>query len=151
LALGDGPNREALIERATDLVSAGVLEFPRPRLEVLPIVAESDVGILLTDPRVAMEGCSNSIMEYMACGLPVVCTDCGGNPELVVEGQTGYLVPPSDASAVSAALQQLRAGSERGRAMGEAGRRRQLEMLSVPAMVQGWVSAYEWAISKAPR
>ena len=145
LALGSGPDRETLIESASDLVSAGIMEFPEAGLEALPIIAGADVGVLLTDARVAMEGCSNSIMEYMACSLPVVCTDRGGNPELVVNGRTGYLVPPSDAVAVSDALRRLRGSSARARSMGHAGRRRQLEMLSVQAMVDGWMSAYEWA------
>jgi glycosyltransferase involved in cell wall biosynthesis len=145
LAVGDGPDRPALIECASDLVSAGVLEFPEVARDVLPIVADADIGVLLTDVRVAAEGCSSSITEYMACRLPVVCTACGGNPELVLDGRTGYLVPPSDAPAVAGALRRLRGSSARARSMGDAGRQRQLELFSVRAMVDGYVSAYESA------
>ncbi len=86
VAVGDGPERATLLAEAADLVDAGVMEFPEGGLEVLPLIAAADIGVLVTDPRYHAEGCSNSIMEYMACGLPVVCTDSGGNPELVPTG-----------------------------------------------------------------
>lgn len=50
----------------------------------------------MTDEREHSEGCANSIMEYMACALPVVCSDGGGNPELVVQDATGYLIEAGD-------------------------------------------------------
>ena len=52
-----------------------------------------DVGLLLNDTRYGMEGISNAIMEYMALGVPVVATNAGGNPEIVQDGESGFLVP----------------------------------------------------------
>jgi glycosyltransferase involved in cell wall biosynthesis len=148
IAVGHGPDRDRLMREAADLVSGGVLTFPPGGIEVLPIVASADIGVLLTNVSVHAEGCSNSIMEYMACGLPVVCTDCGGNPELVEEGRTGHLIPPSADKMLAARLRELRDEPARARLMGEAGARRLREAFSVQAMVGGYVSAYDWACSR---
>src|SRR5690606_8628322 len=83
IAVGSGPERDELIAESADLVDSGLIEFCEPGLEVLPLVASADIGVLLTNSPDFAEGCSNSILEYMACGLPVVCTASGGNPELV--------------------------------------------------------------------
>jgi glycosyltransferase involved in cell wall biosynthesis len=143
IAMGDGPDRDALISGAADLVSAGVLAFPPGVLEALPAIADSDVGVLLTDPDNHAEGVSNSIMEYMACGLPVVCTDSGGSPELVEDGVTGFLVTPKDAGAVVSALRTLRDDPERAREMGREGRRRLEARFSVETMTASYVAVYE--------
>ena len=55
------------------------------------------------------EGLSNTILEAMASGLPVVATRVGGNPELVEEGHTGQLVPPADPVAMAAAIVSIAA------------------------------------------
>jgi glycosyltransferase involved in cell wall biosynthesis len=143
VALGDGPDRDALMSGAADLVNAGVVTFPPSVLEALPAIADADVGVLLTDTDThAAEGCSNAIMEYMACGLPVVCTDSGGNPELVEDGVTGFLVTPKDVGAVVSALRTLRDDPERAREMGREGRRRLEARFSVETMVASYVAVY---------
>ena len=116
--------------------------------DVLPIVAAADIGVLLTNADIAAEGCSNTLMEYMACGLPVVCTDTGGNPEVVLEGRTGHLVPPAGVQALAARLRELRERPDEARTLGEAGRQRLLERFSVAAMVEGFVDAYDWALRR---
>jgi glycosyltransferase involved in cell wall biosynthesis len=151
VAMGDGPHRDALRSEAADLVEAGVMEFPAGGLEVLPAIAAVDVGVLLTDPRIHAEGCSNSIMEYMACGLPVVCTDSGGNPELVENGVTGFLVAPRDTEAVVSALSTLRADPARAREMGREGRRRLQARFTVEAMVAGYLAAYGSLLGRSGR
>jgi glycosyltransferase involved in cell wall biosynthesis len=143
IAMGDGPDRAALRVEAADLIDSGVMQFPEPGLEVLPTVASSDIGVLLTDPTYLAEGCSNAIMEFMACGRPVVATDSGGNRELVTEGVSGMLVPPRDAAGVVAALRSLAADPDRARAMGSAGRARLERDFTVPAMTAGFVDIYE--------
>jgi starch synthase len=63
-------------------------------------------------------------LEAMACGTPVVASRVGGIPEVVVDGETGWLVEPGDATALGQALREALADPERARRMGEAGRRR---------------------------
>jgi glycosyltransferase involved in cell wall biosynthesis len=56
----------------------------------IPIVKHFSVGILCSES----EGLSNAVIEYMGCGKPSVCTNVGGNPEAITEGESGFLVPP---------------------------------------------------------
>ncbi len=145
--VGEGADRAQLMAATADLASEGVVEFPEPRLEVLGHVLSADAGVLMTDPAWAQEGCSNTIMEYMACGLPVVCGDGGGNREVVVDGTTGFVIAPSDAQELAARLAFLRENESERRAMGEAGRRRIREAFSTEQMVAGFLRVYENALS----
>ena len=81
---GQEEDRASFMKLAEDLVAAGVADLPQAGLEVLPYLREANVGVLLSASNFK-EGISNSIMEYMACELPVVCSDSGGNRELVVD------------------------------------------------------------------
>ena len=106
-------------------------------------IRASHVGLLMSAPAELAEGCPNSIMEYMACGLPVVCTDSGGNREVVLEGRTGLIVPPLDPSAVVNALRILAQDPETARRFGQAGRERIRTAFSTREMVAKTVSVYE--------
>jgi glycosyltransferase involved in cell wall biosynthesis len=143
VAIGDGPERGTLMSEASDLVEAGVLEFAQGGLEALPAIAVADIGLLLTNPAFHAEGCSNSIMEYMACGLPVVCTDSGGNPEIVLDGVSGLLVAPRDVGALVSALRALGSDPSLARRMGQEGRRRIEGLFTVDAMVERYVTIYK--------
>jgi glycosyltransferase involved in cell wall biosynthesis len=142
LLVGEGPLRASLEACAGDLVAAGIVEFLRPGLEVLPIVARADVGVLMTNDAAHAEGCSNSIMEYMACGLPVVCSDGGGNRELVEDGVTGYVVPSGDSRALADRLETLRSARQSAE-LGASGRERLLRDFSLERMVGAYVSIYD--------
>lgn len=146
VAVGSGPSRDLLMTEADDLVDAGTIEFIDGGLEVLSVVAAADIGVLLTNSPAYAEGCSNSIMEYLACGLPVICTHSGGNPELVEDEVTGLLVPPGDQEALASALRTLRDDTVRRREMGREGRRRLLSRLTVEEMTAGFVAAYRLAL-----
>jgi len=145
--LGDGPERERLVAEAGDLRARGVVEFVDPGFEVLPLVAAADAGVLMADETRNREGCSNAIMEYMSCALPVVCSDGGGNPELVLDGETGFVVPPGDPDALAAALSRLVDKPDLARRFGDAGRRRTLEEFSIERLVRGMERVYWEALS----
>jgi glycosyltransferase involved in cell wall biosynthesis len=127
---------------AQDLVDSGIVQFPEPRLEVIDLLAQSDVGVLMTNPLIWAEGISNSIMEYMACGLPVVCADSGGNREIVLDGQTGFIIPPRDARALADRLIFLYEHPEQAAQMGAAGKHRILTCFSVEKMIEQTLAIY---------
>ena len=146
--MGSGTDRERLITRCAELIEAGTVRIMDGGLEVMPVLAAADIGVLLTDPRYHAEGLSNSIMEYMACGLPVVCTDSGGNREVVSDGDTGLLVPPRDSGAVVDALCRLLDDPVEARRFGEAGRERIRTEFSTQGMVANTVAVYESVIGR---
>ena len=145
--VGDGPDRPRLQRAARGLVDAGVVSFPQPGLEVLDVVGQADVGVLMSNPKLHYEGISNSIMEYMALGLPVVCSDGGGNPELVLDGMTGFIVPPADGASLGERLIYLRSHRDECAAMGAAGRARVLTEFSVATMVDRMLDVYAEAMT----
>jgi glycosyltransferase involved in cell wall biosynthesis len=97
------------------------------------------------------EGLGTVYLEAMACGCPVVASTAGGTPESVLDGQTGLLVPPRNASATAEALDRLLADRAlRGR-MGEAGRRRIEEYFTMERFTERILSVYEKAIARSDR
>ncbi len=89
------------------------------------------------------EGISNTILEAMASGLPVVATNVGGNPELVVENETGLLVAADDPAAMAQALQQYAGNADQRSAHGAAGRRRIEQHFMLEHMVEKYLSVYD--------
>jgi glycosyltransferase involved in cell wall biosynthesis len=81
------------------------------------------------------EGISNTILEAMACGVPVVASRVGGNPELVRDGIDGTLFPAGDAAALAACLEMYLGNDEMCRERGRNGRERVLAGFSVAKMV----------------
>ena len=89
------------------------------------------------------EGISNTILEAMASSLPVVATNVGGNPELVVENETGKLVPADDPVSMANALNDYVLNADRRSAHGAAGRRRVEEQFLLVHMVEKYLSVYD--------
>jgi L-malate glycosyltransferase len=106
--------------------------FTGERSDVSAILGQVTMSVL---PSLS-EGLSNSLMEAMAAGLPVVATDVGGNPEIVSDGETGILVPPKDAAALSQAMIRVLESSELARRFGEAGRERVMRNFSLESTVK---------------
>lgn len=115
---GEGELKDTTQQLAVDL-GIGDRTFFIGRCEnVAGLLAISDVCVLSS----RAEGFSNSIIEYMAAGRPVVATDVGGAREAVVHGQSGYLVPAGDYEQMAAYTISLLLDRERARSMGERGR-----------------------------
>ncbi len=89
------------------------------------------------------EGISNTLLEAMATGLPVIATDVGGNAELVVDAHTGTLVPSADPGRLADAMQALLDDPARAAAFGRAGRERVQSQFSLDAMVRAYLSLYD--------
>ncbi len=86
-------------------------------------------------------------LEAMACGTPVVASRVGGIPEVVVDGETGWLVPPGDPAALAEALRVSLADPTRARRMGEAGRRRVEAHFSWDRIAEHTLAVYRDAIA----
>jgi glycosyltransferase involved in cell wall biosynthesis len=93
------------------------------------------------------EGFSNAIIEAMAASLPVVATSVGGNAEAVQDGVSGFLVPPEDPDALSAAILQLLSDPSKARTMGAEGRSLVEERFTIEAMMNQTASAYRNLLS----
>lgn len=87
--VGDGAERGRLEREASECGVAGAVRFWGERTDIAGLLGCVDAGALVPDGN---EGRSNSILEYMAAGLPVMASDCGGNRELVEDGATGRLI-----------------------------------------------------------
>ena len=96
------------------------------------------------------EGISNTILEAMATGLPVVAASVGGNPELVVDGATGTLYEPDRERALEEALLPYLTDPALGKAHGEAGRVRAVQNFSLDAMVQRYLDLYDDLLDTGP-
>jgi glycosyltransferase involved in cell wall biosynthesis len=88
--------------------------FLGDRRDIPAVLASLDISVLPS----SSESLSNVILESMAAGLPVVAARVGGNPELVRDGETGFLVPSEDDQAFAAALQRLLENSDLRAAFG---------------------------------
>jgi len=137
--IGDGPLRgeaQALLHAAR---AEHLAWLPGERADIPEIMRGLDVFVL---PSLA-EGISNTILEAMASGLPVVATWVGGNPELVIEGKTGMLVPSANPVAMADAISCYFADPEKCKRDGQAGRKRIEERFSMEAMVNGYLAVYD--------
>ncbi len=138
--VGEGPLRrkvEAQIERA-GLRSQIRLHGGLPRLEVIKLMATADVAVIASNPTQAgrQEGIPVTLMEAMACGLPVVATAITGIPELVDSGISGLLVPAGDPTALADALQALGRDPGLREKMGRAGREKVVREFNLQVNVQ---------------
>lgn len=144
LLIGDGPLRVEAIELLKKHQLLQYAWLPGERTDIAGVLRSLDIFVL---PSQA-EGISNTILEAMATGLPVVATKVGGTPELVKDGETGLLVPHSNPDAMAGALLQLVADKEKRLKLGENGYKSVLENFSIFAMVNKYTEVYDSLINK---
>lgn len=105
LLVGDGDERKQLEKLAVELGVEQKVKFLGFQKDIRSILWAADVFV--HSPTTFPEGLSVAILEAMAAGLPVIATPVGGIPEIVRHGETGWLVPPNDATALAEALKCL--------------------------------------------
>ena len=137
--VGDGPLRPQVEH---EIAALGLLErvvLTGPRNDVPDLLRQFDIFVLPS----LNEGISNTILEAMATGLPVVATRVGGNPELVTDGITGQLCRPDEPTAMALALRRYATDGDLRRRHGQAGRDRVEKEFSLDAMVSHYLSVYD--------
>jgi L-malate glycosyltransferase len=112
--------------------------FTGERSDVAAVLREATVAVL---PSLS-ESFSNSLLEYMAAGLPVVATNVGGNPEIVEDGKTGILVPPRDPAAMAEAILRVLEAPAMARQLGAAGRERVMKHFSLETVIRRTTELY---------
>ena len=132
--IGDGPERQSIECLAAELGIASQLHLLGTRHDTPRLLASLDVFTLCS----LNEASPVSILEALACGVPVVATDVGSISESIVEGVTGKLVPSEDITAMVGAIASLLQDPERCRQMGHAGRQLVESQGSLQAMVDGY-------------
>lgn len=137
--VGEGPQRQPAAELLAAAGLAHLCWLPGERSDVPALMRCLDVFVL---PSLA-EGISNTILEAMACGLPVVATRVGGNAELVDDGRTGLVVPSDDEAAMAASLVRLATEPPLAALMGQAARAEVEHRFSLDAMVRAYQGLYE--------
>jgi glycosyltransferase involved in cell wall biosynthesis len=137
--IGRGELDVSLKAKAKELGIDEKVRFLGLRQDVPILLAVMDVFVM---PSLS-EGLSIALLEAMACGKPVVVTQVGGNPEVVVQGSTGILVPSENPPALAEALTALLADTEMRRQYGEQGRRRQVDLFSLNAMTRAYEQSYD--------
>jgi glycosyltransferase involved in cell wall biosynthesis len=134
LIIGDGPRRSELEQLATELNVAAAVQFLGSRSDVAELLPALDVFALTSHN----EANPVSILEAMACGVPVVATNVGSVSESVEHEVTGFLVPPGDVAETAARWLELMSDTPLRRSMGVAARNRVVERWSLEAMVGGY-------------
>ena len=136
--VGDGPHRKRIEAHCDELQLRRYVTFHGFRNDVQDLLSERGIFILST----TTEGLSITLLEAMASGLPIVATRVGGNPEVVIDGETGLLVPPKSPREMADAILSLIRDPARAAQMGTAGRTRVEEQFDVRKVAARYETLY---------
>lgn len=142
--IGDGPLLVTLENTVKDLGIDAYVSFIGMRHDVPEQLRHLDIFVLSS----TTEGISLTLLEAMATGLPVVSTNVGGNPEVVIDGETGYIVPPQNPDEMYCKLLNLIEDKNLRQKMGEKGRDRVLSHFSVNETARQYEELYRSLMRK---
>lgn len=138
--IGDGPLENELRAQIDELnlQNRVVLLGAKPQREVRQHLAAASVFVLpsIVDPEGGMDNLPTVIMEAMATGLPVIATNIGGIPEMVIQNETGFLVQPGDPIELAKAIENVLDKRLLAQMLGQAGYQRAQELFSIEKNVR---------------
>lgn len=137
--VGDGERHAAVRQLVSELGLESVVHLAGWREDLEVVYADLDLVALSSDN----EGLPVALIEAMAAGRPVVATNVGGVPELVQEGENGYLVPPGDSPALARRMLDALGDRDRLAAMGATGRERAFASFTVDRLVRDVEALYD--------
>jgi glycosyltransferase involved in cell wall biosynthesis len=135
---GDGPLRQSLLEKATELNIAHEVELIGQTENVPGLLSEATLLVHTSES----EGCPNAVMEAMACARPVVATDVGDTRFLIEDGKTGFVVQNGDNGALAERIANLMNDRELCVRMGKAGRAKAEKEFGLERLVAETLGAY---------
>jgi glycosyltransferase involved in cell wall biosynthesis len=144
LLLGRGKEEKSLREKTLVLGVEPFVIFAGYKTDIYRYYAVMDVSALTS----FSEGLSITLLESMRCGVPVVATRVGGNPEVVVDGVTGYLVPPGDVPAFASQTVKLLLDRDLRKHMGEEARLHVERYFSLRDVASRYTETYEELLSR---
>lgn len=144
IIVGEGPLRMELSREARDSKVDDIVFFLGFREDVPRILSSLDLFVLSS----YLEGLGSSILDAMACRLPVVATRTGGIPEAVIHGETGLLVPPRSPQALARAILKLYSDRELASRLGERGCEIVHQKFSAESMADKMIHLYEKLAAK---
>jgi glycosyltransferase involved in cell wall biosynthesis len=132
VVLGEGELRPELENRIIELRLAGHVSLPGYVTDVTPLLSAADIFLAPFEK----EACNMAVIEAMAAGKPVVAAHGGGMPELVAEGETGYLYPPGDIVRLVERILHLAESEEMRRQFGRAAVLRMAEEFNLETQIE---------------
>lgn len=141
-AIGDGENF-GNISNNIERQYQDRIKLMGKRQDIESIIRMSDICVLVTNTKIHGEGISNSILEYMAFGKPVIATEGGGTNEIVVDGVTGFLIKYASVQELTEKINVLLGDRSLRLQIGEAARERIKNYFSIETMVDKYISVYQ--------
>jgi glycosyltransferase involved in cell wall biosynthesis len=146
LIVGDGVERDRLEQQARALGIASRCLFESMTSDVVPWLSVIDIFVL---PSISNEALSNSLMEALACGCECIASDVVGNPELVIDGETGLLFARGNVESLSRQLFRLLDEPRLGRRLADAGMRAVRARFSLEASARRMGAIYQQVLEPA--
>ena len=143
--VGDGPLQRDLLQQSSEIGWGSRVHFFGKRFDVPDVMAAFDVFV---HPSL-WEGFGVVLLEAMALGLPIVASDVGAIPEIVLNGQTGLLVPPGDPPGLAAGIMRLYRDPKLANQLGRAGKSRLAQHFSLNEMVRKTIEVYEELLQRS--
>ncbi len=145
---GDGAERDPLTHLTQEMGMTEHVRFLGIRDDVPELLNSADVVVMSSRDVPFGESCPNIVLEGMAAGLPVIGTRVGGTAELIVDGETGFVIPPGNPAALAEKLKLLLPDPDLRRKLGQAGRARVKAHFTIEHMVQGREDLFNLLLEK---
>ena len=145
LLVGDGPDRPKVERHCRECDTCDDITFAGNVPDVEQVLVGADLFVLPSET----ESFGLSALEALSCEVPVITTKVGGLPEVVDQGETGFLLEVGDVEGMAAAALELLRDDERRRAFGRTGRERAVERFSEELIVEEYRAVYSEVLARA--